>query len=63
MMKTNKMKKRRCFTKRTATVVLTAMMVAAGCMSTATAAVQSWNHTISCAATGSTSFVFNANYK
>lgn len=63
MLKNNKMKKRRRFTKRTAAVVLTAMMVAAGCMSTASAAVQSWTHTISCAATGSTSFVFNANYK
>lgn len=63
MLKNNKMKKRRCFTKRTAAIVLIAMLVAAGCMSTASAAVQSWNHTISCAATGSTSFVFNANYK
>ena len=58
-MKTKKTAKRK-FTKRTAAAIMIAMLVIAGCIGSASAAVESWTHTVSCAATGSTSFVFNA---
>ncbi len=51
------------FTKRTAAAVMTALLIAAGCLGSASAAVESWTHTISCAATGSTSFDFVADHK
>ena len=58
-MKAKKTAKRK-FTKRTAAAIMIAMLVMAGCIGSASAAVESWTHTVSCAATGSTSFVFNA---
>lgn len=61
IMKKNKMEKRK-FTKRTAAAIMIAMLVAAGCIGSASAAVESWNHTISCSATGSTSFNFVADH-
>lgn len=50
------------FTKRTAAALMTALLIAAGCLGSASAAVESWTHTISCAATGSTSFAFVADH-
>lgn len=50
------------FTKRTAAALMTALLIAAGCLGSASAAVESWTHTISCAATGSTSFDFVADH-
>ena len=61
IMKAKKTAKRK-FTKRTAAAITIAMLVIAGCIGSASAAVESWTHTVSCAATGSTSFVFNANH-
>lgn len=49
------------FKKRTAAAMMAALLVTVGCIGTASAAAQSWTHTVSCSATGSTSFVFNAN--
>lgn len=51
----------RKFTKKTAAALLSGALILSGCLFSASAAAQSWTHTVSCSATGSTSFVFNAN--
>ena len=61
IMKAKKTAKRK-FTKRTAAAIMIAMLVIAGCIGSASAAVESWNHTISCSAIGSTSFNFVADH-
>lgn len=57
------MKKLSHRTKKVTAFLLSAVVIAAGCAISASAAAQSWTHNVSVSAAGSTSFVFNANYR
>lgn len=63
MLKTNTIRKKRLFAKSTVVFILTAVMVAAGCVFSANAAAGRWTWTAECAATGSETIVVTAAHK